>query len=283
MSFTFFKPMQSVIFWLFFTVFLLPITTWAAQAPPNLLARPIPNLTYTLQEQAPHPAHFFTQGLIFHQGYLFETSGLYGRSLIARYTEKSAKSASSRPITQRFPSRLFAEGLTRFKDRFFVLTWKRGEAWEMDNNWQRKQVWKYDGEGWGLTHNGKHLILSDGSDQLRFYDQQFKLQHTLTVTGGNTRWDRLNELEFVDGIIYANRWFDNHIIAIDSHTGKVVGTIDLNRLSRPHQRNRDHVLNGIAWQPDRKGFWITGKMWDKRYFITLDQQPKLAVSQTMEK
>lgn len=218
-----------------------------------------------------HNPNSFTQGWIKHQDNFYESSGHYGRSFIQRYKiHGNENTATTAPI----PKRYFAEGLTLFNDTLYLLTWKEETLLLLDkDSLQIKQTLPYQGEGWGLTHNNKQLIMSNGSNTLFFREPtQFTITHQITVN----RPLRLNELEYVDGIIWANSWYDDRLYAIHSHNGCIVGSLDLAQIREqtftPNNRN---VLNGIAYDKTRHGLWITGKYWPKRYLIRL---PSIAIT-----
>jgi glutamine cyclotransferase len=175
------------------------------------------------------------------------------------------------------PKSLFAEGLTLFNEQFYLLTWRSQRLLVFDRNWTQIAEYPFLGQGWGLTHNGVQLIASDGSDQLKFYNPDgYRLEKTLRVTGHGRSWDRLNELEYVDGIIWANRWLSDEVIAIDGQTGEVLGVMDLTALSKPWRNVHEKVLNGLAWSPDHQAMWVTGKLWPVRYLIQVDLAGVLA-------
>ncbi|GLS27653.1 glutaminyl-peptide cyclotransferase [Marinibactrum halimedae] len=228
---------------------------------------PLKQLSYKVLDRQPHDRSLFTQGFLVDGPWIYESSGRYGQSKLARYKEADSSSF----YAMKLPSRVFAEGMTLFDDHFYVLTWQSRKGYVYDRNWILKRTFHYEGEGWGLTHSDSHLIMSDGSNQLRFLNpKSLIVEQTLTVTGDDQNWDNLNELEFHDGLIWANRWQHNHIIAIDAKTGKVKGILDLTDLhqTRPGKR-RERVLNGIAWSDARQGFWVTGKLWPTRYLIQI--------------
>lgn len=225
------------------------------------------SLTYTVEvlDTQPHNPNSFTQGWIKHQDDFYESSGHYGRSFIQRYSDSPASTPAT---TASIPKRYFAEGLTLFNNTLYLLTWKEETLLLLDkNNLQIKQTLPYQGEGWGLTHNGEELIMSNGSDTLFFREPtHFKVTRHITVNLPL----RLNELEYVNGIIWANSWYDDQLYAINSHNGCVLGTLDLAHLrAQTVTPNKRNVLNGIAYDKARNGLWVTGKYWPKRYLIRL--------------
>lgn len=211
----------------------------------------------------------FTQGLLVDGPWIYESSGGYGRSILARY-----KASDSRLLTQMpLPKNLFAEGLTLLDNRFYLLTWRAGSMLVFDRNWNRITEHQYSGEGWGLTNDGHHLIMSNGSDEITFIaPTPFQKVRSIKVNGGNRRWMAINELEFANGILWANRWFSDEVIAIDPDDGKVLAKIDFSKVAKQHRVGpgaREKVLNGLAWSETHQAMWITGKNWDQRYLVTL--------------
>ncbi len=238
---------------------------------PWCLADAPQELTYTILRQLPHDPHLFTQGLITQglvtQGkVLVESGGGYGRSVVRRYNP-----GTGTILTQaRFPANVFAEGIAQVDDQLLVLTWREGISYRLDaESLKLMAIHKFEGEGWGLTFDGHKLIMSDGSDQLIRRDpEDFSVLGSVPVTGGDQRWENLNELEFADGYVWANIWQDNRIIAIDPDTGMVKAVLDLSALVELNSTQPRHsVLNGIAYDSDRDAFWITGKLWPRLYLI----------------
>ena len=223
---------------------------------------------YDLLESKSRPADHFTQGLYFDGERWLESSGLYGRSWLAEYTDPG-----SNPVRRKWlAGNRFAEGLAVFGDYLYLLTYRAGELQIYDrNNFKLVHLLQYSGEGWGLTSDGESLIMSNGSDTLTFRTPDgFKVTRSLKVTGGGQKWSQLNELEYVNGLIWANMWQDTRIIAIDPKSGEVQGWVDLNELKKDSlsgQRHVDAVANGIAWDEARNGLWVTGKYWPKLYLI----------------
>ena len=231
-------------------------------------------LSYTLRQQAAHPTQAFTQGWQLVDDTFIESSGLYGKSYLRAYDRQN------KPLlTYKIPSAWFAEGVTQWRNSLFVLTWQAGKALELDaTHWRLRRTHNYTGEGWGLTHNEQSLIMSDGSAYLQFRNPNtFALKHTLKVHGGQREWNNLNELEYAQGLIWANLWQEPLVIAINPTTGQVLGTLDLSTLVAANTKNPSHEsLNGIAYDAKLDAFWVTGKLWANRYLI--DIQPTLAVN-----
>ncbi|WP_295802324.1 glutaminyl-peptide cyclotransferase [uncultured Microbulbifer sp.] len=225
-------------------------------------------VTYEVLEKRERAADHFTQGLFFDGERWLESSGLYGRSWLAEYTDPGRN-----PLRRKWlaPNR-FAEGLAVLNDKIYLLTYRAGELQVYDRNtFNREQGFTYRGEGWGLTTDGQQLIMSDGSDRLSFRDpEDFSITRTIRVHGGGEQWSRLNELEFVHGLVWANIWQDPRIIAIDPASGLVKGVLNLDQLRRESlgpQADVDAVANGIAWDRARNGLWVTGKYWPALYLI----------------
>lgn len=237
-------------------------------------------LGYQLLQQIDHNPKLFTQGLIYDKGYFYESSGHYARSRLVRYPVKPDnkswfKQLFSRNKHQRNIERsVFAEGLTQLENTLYLLSWKSGRAFSFDaDTLNPLDEFSYAGQGWGLTHNGHELIRSDGSDYLYFHRaKDFSVSKRLWVKGLGRSWHNINELEYVDGLIWANIWQENIIIAIDAKTGQVKYSVDLSELVQQEDPQKtDAVLNGIAYDKERDAFWVTGKYWKKLYLIQIDQ------------
>lgn len=225
-------------------------------------------LDYQLLETKDRPTDHFTQGLFYDGDRWYESSGLYGRSWLAEYTDPGRN-----PVRRKWlAGNRFAEGLAILDDQLYLLTYRAGELQVYNRkNFSLQKTLPYRGQGWGLTTDGKQLIMSNGSDTLTFRDpKDFSVKRRIKVRGGNQEWSRLNELEYVHGLIWANIWQDPRVIAIDPDSGKVKGILDLTKLQRDSlggTRNVDAVANGIAWDEHRNGLWVTGKYWPKLYLI----------------
>jgi glutamine cyclotransferase len=227
-------------------------------------------IAYEILATHPHDRSSFTQGLIVDGEVITETSGLYGKSFLLQYH------AYSGDVLQRvdLPKDIFAEGITRFHDQLFMLTWHAGKAFVFDaHTLDHQQTLAYSGQGWGITHDGTHLITSNGSDTLSFrHADDFSVAHTLQVTDSQRSWDQLNELEFAHGYIWANVWQVPLILAINPQTGKVEGILDLTELDRANNHTPGQsVLNGIAYDSQRDAYWVTGKLWPNRYLMRLER------------
>lgn len=223
---------------------------------------------YEVEKEFPHDPSAFTQGLLFDRGVLFESTGLVGQSSIRRVRLSDGKVLQQVAV----PPPFFGEGLTKWKDELISLTWQDGKAFRWDARSLRKTgEFAYTGEGWGLTHDGKSLILSDGTPVLRFLEPATgKVERTVTVTAQGQPLPHLNELEWVNGRIFANVWMTDQIVAIDPASGIVQSVIDLSALKRRVAADGiDAVLNGIAYDPGTNRLFVTGKNWPKLYQIAL--------------
>lgn len=227
------------------------------------------SLSVTVLEERPHDSSAFTQGLLINEGKVYESSGLYGKSFIRRYDNQSQKIEKQRKL----PNKFFAEGLTLLNKQLFLLTWKAGMALVLDpKTLQPLKKFTYSGEGWGLTHSSNELIMSDGSDRLTFRDPStFKKTNSILVHSKRKRYKHLNELEYAESAIWANVWQSNFILKISPRDGSVIGIADLSKLTvKNNQIKSESVLNGIAYDHEKKAFWITGKYWPTRYLVTFE-------------
>ena len=246
----------------------------AAQPPPEPVAEaalpPHPPVeVFEVVNAYPHDPRAFTQGLIYVDGRMFESTGRYPSTV----REVRLDDGSVLARTELDPS-LFGEGLTEMDGRLYSITWQGGHGfvWNRDELGPPIGTFSYEGEGWGLTDNGQQLILSDGTPVIRFLDPEtFEVTREITVTFRGRPVDRLNELEWIDGQILANLWLQDLIVRIDPQTGVVVGVIDLTDLFPVDQRARpgDDVLNGIAWDADGQRLFVTGKNWPRLFEIRL--------------
>lgn len=227
-------------------------------------------LTSQLQPQLqilarlPHPQDSFTQGLTIVDGRLYESSGLYGKSFIRYSSLKNGKILNQVSL----PQRRFAEGSTLLNNRLYQLSWKQGVVSVHDiQTLQTLREFRYHGQGWGLTNNGQQLIMSNGSAKLQFMQaNNFSLQKTMIVRHHGKPVSQLNELEWVNGKIFANIWKSNEIVVINPNSGEVEASIDASHLS-PSKKlwPNANVLNGIAWDKDQQYLYITGKLWPYMY------------------
>ena len=212
----------------------------------------------------PHDSTAFTQGLVWRGGRLYESTGRYGESTLRLVELETGRVLQRAELGQQY----FAEGLAAVGDSLYQLTWKEGVAfiWDPGTLRQIAQV-SYNGEGWGLTSDGRRLIVSDGSSYLTFVDPvTFQVDTTLRVTDAGRPVDQLNELEWVKGEVWANVWHTQRIARIDPRTGRVKGWLDFTPLIPPVS-DPEAVLNGIAYDPDADRLLVTGKLWPRLYEI----------------
>lgn len=215
----------------------------------------------------PHDPGAFTQGLLWHGGRLFESTGMYGRSSL-----REVDAATGRVLRKvDLDPELFAEGLALAGDRLFQLSYQSEVGWIWDlATFERLRQFTYPGEGWGLTYDGAELIQSDGSSRLTFRSPvDFAPRRELAVTRAGRPQFYLNELEWVNGEIWANVWQSDEILRIDPRSGQVTGSLDASQLLTAEERRHTDVLNGIAWDPERKLFMITGKYWPKLFAVKI--------------
>jgi glutamine cyclotransferase len=220
---------------------------------------------FTVVAAYPHDPTAFTQGLAIEAGQLYEGTGQYGASTIRR-----VDLASGRPEKQRaLGPRYFGEGIAILGGLLYQLTWQNGAVVVYDlETFEVERTMQYDGEGWGLTHDGRQLIMSDGSSTIRFRDPQtFAVTREIEVRADGVPLSMLNELEYVEGEIWANIWYDDRIARVSPVDGKVLGFIDLSTLYPRSARGSEAVLNGIAYDAAAKRLFVTGKNWPQLYEI----------------
>jgi glutamine cyclotransferase len=218
----------------------------------------------------PHDSNAFTQGLIFHDGALYESTGRYGESSVRRVDLATGRVDRLQPVASDY----FGEGLTLFEDRLYQLTWKSGTGFVYRlEDFRPVGTFSYAGEGWGLTQDGERLILSDGTATLRFLDPAtFRVLDTVTVMDGDQAVIDLNELEYIDGEVWANVWYDERVVRIDPNDGHVLGWIDMSSIYPAAQRSSDAVVNGIAYDPESDRIFVTGKLWPAIFEIKLSER-----------
>ncbi|HJZ71253.1 MAG TPA: glutaminyl-peptide cyclotransferase [Vicinamibacterales bacterium] len=222
---------------------------------------------YQVVRSYPHDHEAFTQGLQYLDGVFYEGTGLNGRSSIRRVELETGKVLQRRDV----PQQHFGEGITVFKSDLIELTWQTHVAFVYDRtSFEPRKQFSYPGEGWGLTHDGASLIMSDGTDELRYLDPvTFAEKRRLKVTAAGAPLRNLNELEYVKGEIFANVWQTDYIARIAPSTGKVTAYVDLRGLLTPSERAGTDVLNGIAYDEAHDRLFVTGKLWPKVFEIKL--------------
>lgn len=226
----------------------------------------LPVETVRVVASYPHDPNAFSQGLVITDGVLYEGTGTFGESSLRRVDLKTGKVEQHVPLNQEY----FGEGITVVGDKIYQLTWKNRLGIVYDRETMTPaSSFRYSGEGWGLTTDGKELILSDGTATLRFLSlETLDVVRRVQVRTASGPVEQLNELEYVDGEIYANIWYSDRIARISPKTGQVLGWIDLSSLYPARQRpSREHVLNGIAYDAQTKQLFVTGKNWPKLYQV----------------
>jgi glutamine cyclotransferase len=216
----------------------------------------------------PHDPEAFTQGLVFHDGYLYESTGRWGQSSLRQVELETGRVLRMVGL----PREHFGEGLALWRDRLIQLTWTSGTGFVYDlRTFAEAGRFSYEGEGWGLTHDGRHLLMSDGGDSLRRLDPEtYTEAGRIPVMDQGVPLPRLNELEFVQGEVWANVFGQERIARIDPQSGAVLSWIDLAGLFDEHRRSSPTaVLNGIAFDPAAGRIFVTGKLWSKVYEIAL--------------
>jgi glutaminyl-peptide cyclotransferase len=237
-------------------------------APTSATPAPAPVYGYHVVHVYPHDRNAFTQGLIYLDGFLYESTGLEGRSSLRKVKLETGEVLQRTDV----PAQYFAEGLTDWKKSLIQITWKSGIGFIYDLfSFKPMRTFAYGGEGWGLTHDGAQLIQSDGSESLRFINPD-TLRETsrIAVEDDKTAVANLNELEYIKGEVYANIWQQDRIAIIAPKTGKVVRWVDMsNLLSDDDRLNQVDVLNGIAYDSVHDRLFVTGKLWPKLFEIKI--------------
>jgi len=246
--------------------------TWAASAPAVL------QLSVRVVASYPHDPMAFTQGLIHHCGQFYESTGLAGESSLRRVELLTGRVLEAHVL----PAEQFGEGLARVGERLVQLTWKDGIAHQYAvESLEPLGVWTYDGEGWGLCFDGQRLVMSDGGPRLLFRDPDtFEELGRVSVTSDGAPVFRINELECVGDLVYANVWQTEELVVIDPATGDVVAEIDASGLLDDDAAMQADVLNGIAFDRGRNRFFLTGKLWPKVFevrFVDADGRQPLSV------
>lgn len=224
-------------------------------------------LSYDVVATYNHDKKSYTQGLQFENGKFYESAGLYGESSLRYVDVATGKVERLETVDGHF----FAEGLTFVGDTLYQLTWREGKGFMYNKNtFENIGYFSLDTEGWGLCYDGKYLILSDGSEYLRFYEpKDFKFVKKVAVFDNLGAVSSLNELEYVNGFVYANIYQTDKIVKINPNNGKIVATIDFTGLLPNELSYGVDVLNGIAWNPSTDRFYITGKLWPRLYEVRL--------------
>lgn len=237
---------------------LLPVGMVQAQAVLPMVSQAEVVATY------PHDSGAFTQGLVFSDGRLYEGTGRRGQSTLREVALESGEVLRQHALDSQY----FGEGITILGDSIYQLTWQANTGFIYDLEFKLTGTFLYSGEGWGITDDGTHLIMSDGTDTLRFLDPEtLSLSRRVSVTFRGSPLANINELEYIDGEIWANIWYQDALVRIDPDSGAVVGVIDLSGLWPEHPR--ESVLNGIAWDRANDRVFVTGKLWPSLFEIRL--------------
>lgn len=235
----------------------------------------VKQLSYSVVGTYPHDTTSFTQGLIFYNGKLMEGTGNKGESKLMQVNLETGKAVETRPLPEDF----FGEGITVLRDTLYQLTWQNKVVLAYTaNDLKKVHEFPINTEGWGITHDGKNLIVSDGSSNLYFYEPgTFRLLRTQSVTMDETPISNLNELEYINGFIYANQWQTPYILKIDAASGQVMARMDftdlVNRVQAKipqHSTGTEATLNGIAYNEATKKIYITGKLWPELYEVQFE-------------
>ncbi|HEY0430552.1 MAG TPA: glutaminyl-peptide cyclotransferase, partial [Pyrinomonadaceae bacterium] len=264
---------------LMFTIFrfpatlalLLAINSFACESGKAPVEKSPPVYGVEVVHTWPHDPEAFTQGLVFSGGNFIESTGEVGHSSLRRLEIETGT------VVQRVdvPPPYFAEGITMLKGKIYQLTWQHQIGFIYDAlTFEKMGQFNYQGEGWGLTNDGTLLILSDGSNRIRFLDpDNFQVKRTIAVVDGRAPVNQLNELEYIQGEIYANIWHADRVARIDPQSGKIVGWIDMRGLLAPGDiQDEEAVLNGIAYDEASGRIFVTGKLWPKLFEIRLKQK-----------
>ncbi len=234
----------------------------------NDAAHGIPAYSYRVLNTFPHDPEAFTQGFAFEDGYFYESTGLRGRSSLREVVLETGEVTRMTALAPAY----FGEGLAIVGDRIIQLTWRSQVGFVYDKaTFEQIDQFTYPTEGWGLTYDGNHLIMSDGSSFLYFLDPDtFQRTHQVQVIGPGGPIRRLNELEYINGEVFANVWKTDRIARIEPETGHLLAWIDLEGLLAPEDRTgSEDVLNGIAYDPGEQRLFVTGKLWPKVFEIEL--------------
>lgn len=228
-------------------------------------------ISYSILKTLPHHTDAFTEGLTIHNNKIYESTGQNGKSWVAEVDPGSGNHDKKIILSDSY----FGEGMTILNNKLYYLTWQTKIGFIYDaRTYKQIGEFNYNTEGWGLTHNDKELIMSDGTDKIYFLDSaKLTVTRTISVTDNGTRVKNLNELEFANGYLFANVYETSRIVKIDPSTGKVVGRLDLTTIVEEIKRMYQNTaeLNGIAYDKNSNAFLVTGKLWPKSYLIRLQQ------------
>ncbi|MEM6644058.1 MAG: glutaminyl-peptide cyclotransferase [Bacteroidota bacterium] len=227
-------------------------------------------MTYTVSNSYPHQTSDYTQGLLIHEGFLYESTGQKGESSLKKKELKTGKTLKVTNLADQY----FGEGLALINEEFYQLTWTSGQGFVYSLDLEQKRTFSYPMEGWGLTTYNDLLILTDETEKLYFIEpSSFTVQYQLEVYDDEGKVEALNELEFIDGKVWANIFQKDDIVVIDPETGEVLQRIDFSGLLTQEEAKNADVLNGIAVDPETGKIYITGKDWPKLFEITIQEKP----------
>lgn len=250
-------------------IILLIISSFSLSAAEINFPPELEKLNYQIIAQYPHDSNAFTQGLEIYNGNLYEGTGLYGSSTLRRVDLESGEIKK----LIRLPEKYFGEGITVIDNKIYQLSWKENTAFVYDLKFNLLKEFNYQGEGWGLANDGQNLIMSNGSEYLYFRDRySFEINNEIRVHFKNKIIKNINELEYIDGYIYANIWQTDYIIKIDAENGEIVSYLDLtNILNKDDYGEEIDVLNGIAYDQKDDHLLVTGKLWPKIFRIKINE------------
>lgn len=250
---------------LYLMILILIISSFHPGIIPNAKAES-KRLEYEIMAEYPHDSEAFTQGLEIYQNMLFEGTGLYGRSSLRKVNINNGEVLKKIEIDGQY----FGEGITVLRDKIYQLSWKENTAFVYDLDFKLLNKFTYQGEGWGLANNGEELIMSNGSQYIYFRDPDtFKILRKVKVMSDGKEIKNINELEYLNGFIYANIWQSDYIIKINAANGNVNAFLDLKDLLAEEYKKEANVLNGIAYDSKNGSFLITGKLWPKIFRIKI--------------
>lgn len=264
------RPSMRIVAPIALTAIMSALVRSPGSVPRQRPADGLPRYGYTIVTVYPHDRDAFTQGLQYLDGFLYEGTGLNGRSSIRKVRLETGEVVQRRDV----PAAYFGEGIAIWKSELFQLTWQSGVAFVYDlQTFAPRRTLSYTGEGWGLTHDDASLIMSNGSDTLRFLDPEtFAERRRIRVTASGAPLRNLNELEYVKGEIFANVWQADTIARIDPTTGRVKAWVDVGGLLSPRELASVDVMNGVAYDAARDRLFVTGKLWPKLFEIKLVPQ-----------
>lgn len=244
---------------------------WLCAAAPSWADEGVPVYDFEIVNRFPHNMQSFTQGLLIEQGRLYENTGRYGQSALMEVRLEDGEILRSRALSPRY----FGEGIAVADGLIYQLTWRENAVFVYDlETFDLVDSHYLPTEGWGLTYDGERLLLSDGTDRLYHIDPDgFRIISSVQVTVDGAPQANINELEFIDGEVWANVWLTDTLVRIDPETGEVQGIVDLGGLRQQTRvGGSEAVLNGIAWDADQKRLFVTGKLWEHLFEITVHRR-----------